>query len=314
MSPTLSAVVLNYRTPDQTARALQCLADAAPGIEVESIAVDNGSGDRSPDAVGASCPEAKIIELPENVGFAAGMNAGIRAASCDHVLLLNSDIEALPGSVCQLIDFMSANPDVGLAAPLLVDEDGNPTRTLLVAPTIWRTLVPALGKYRYKQWRKRIADAPLDVEATEGGAVMVSRAAIEKAGLLDEDFFFYHEIVEWCMRIRDAGFRVVVVPAARMRHARGGSTGGLWLPAKIELKRSEYQLLQKRLGKAVRCWAIVRDLISELLRSAAYALLSIGSARAKEKLLIHAAVLRWLTMGMPNRRDKRYISRFGEWE
>jgi N-acetylglucosaminyl-diphospho-decaprenol L-rhamnosyltransferase len=263
----LSVIVLNYRTPDRTARALQCLADAAPGIEIEAVAVDNGSGDGSPDSIRRSCPIAKVIELPENVGFAAGMNAGIRAATGDYLLLLNSDIEALPGSISQLIEFIRANPHVGLAAPLLIDEDGNPTRTLL-----------------------------------------------DEAGLLDEDFFFYHEIVEWCMRIRDAGFRVVVVPAARMRHARGGSTGGLWLPAKIELKRSEYQLLEKRLGRAVRCWAIVRDGISESLRTAVYGLLSIGSARAREKLSVHAAVLRWLTMGMPDRRDKRYISRFGDWE
>ena len=65
------------------------------------------------------------------------------------------------------------------------------------------------------------------------------------------------------MRIRDAGFRIVIVPCCADEAPRGGSTAGLWLPARIELKRSEYQLLEKRLGKAIRCFAITRDVLCE---------------------------------------------------
>lgn len=314
-APTLSVVVLNFRTAEQTMRTIGCIADAALGIDCETIAVDNASGDGSAGVIREQLPGTRVIELGENLGFAAGMNAGARHASGEYVLLLNSDVEATPGSLCELVSYMRANPEVGLAAPLLVDETGRPTRTLLVQPTLWRALIPALGKLRYKQWRKRIGSDPMDVEATEGAALLVSRAAIEKAGLLDEDFFFYHEVVEWCMRIRDNGFRVVVVPSVRMRHVCGGSSGGVWLPARIELKRSEYQLLAKRVGKAVRGAAIARDAVSESIRCAEYGLLSlVGSKNARIKLAAHAAVLRWIAMGMPGRRDKRYVSRFGSWD
>jgi len=310
----VSVVVLNFRTPEQTARAIERLADAVPGADIEAIVVDNASGDGSAEAIRKRLPLARLIELDENLGFAAGMNAGAREASGDYVLLLNSDVEAMPGSLGELLDYMRANPGVGLAAPLLVDENEKPTRTLLVEPTLWRTLIPALGKLRYKQWRRRIGTEPLDVEATEGAAVLVSRAAIEKAGLLDEEFFFYHEIVEWCMRMRDKGFRVVLVPSARMRHTRGGSTGEVWLPARIELKRSEYQLLDKRLGTSVRLFAITRDFVSAAWRCMVYGLASaVGFKHARVKLSSHRAVLSWLVMGMPGRSDARYVSRFGGW-
>lgn len=310
----LSVVVLNFRTPDQTIKACECLSDAGRGINIEIIVVDNASSDGSAEAIIQRCPSARVIELSDNFGFAAGMNAGARKSSGEYVLFLNSDVEATPGSLNELIDYMRANLDVGMVAPLLIDENDNPTRTLLVQPTLWRTLIPALGKLRYKQWRKRIGSQPLDVEATEGAAVLVSRTAIEKAGLLDEDFFFYHEIVEWCMRIRDKAFRVVLVPSARMKHLCGGSTGGVWLPARIELKRSEYQLLGKRLGGFARMAAIIRDFFSETYRCVVYRIVGIaGSSRARTKLSSHSAVLCWLMMGMPDRHDTRYISRFGRW-
>lgn len=313
-SSKLSVVVLNFRTPEQTIRAIGCLATAAPGTQIETIVVDNASGDGSADAIRRGCPSAQVIELPDNLGFAAGMNAGARECSGDYVLLLNSDVEAMPGSLTRLLQYMCANPDVGLAAPLLIDENENPTRTLLVQPTLWRTLMPALGKLRYKQWRKRIGVDPMDVEATEGAAVLVSRAAIEKAGFLDEDFFFYHEIVEWCMRIKDNGFHVVLVPSAKMKHLCGGSTGGVWLPARIELKRSEYQLLTKRLGPAVRHLAVARDVIFAAAKCCSYLMPSLlGVERARVKLATHGTVLIWIFMGMPDRRDDRYISRFGGW-
>lgn len=305
----VSAVVLNYRSADETLRAVQSIQHAVCGENTQIIVVDNASHDGSADAIRAACAEASVIELSENLGFAGGMNAGIREARGDYLLLLNSDVELLPGSLDMMLGYMRANPHVGLAAPLLVDERGNASRSLLVQPTVWRALLPMLGKYRYKQWRKRIADEPLDVEATEGAAVLVSRKAIDKVGPFDEEFFFYHEIVDWCMRIRDAGFRVVLVPGARMRHACGGSTRDVWLPARIELKRSEYQLLEKKLGSTVRLLAIGRDVLSESIRCAFYCLPGLS----RTKLAVHAAVLRWILMGMPSRRDERYRSRFGVW-
>ncbi|MFH1676650.1 MAG: glycosyltransferase family 2 protein, partial [bacterium] len=193
----LSVIILNYRTPDLTVKALESLTQAASGIEIERIVVDSASGDGSIEFIRERFPYVKIIALSENLGFAAGMNAGARAASGDYILFMNSDVVAFPGSLKILTDYLEANPDTGLVAPLLVDKNGNLTRTLLIQPTLLRILVPAIHKSILWRWQRRIGTEPLEVEAAEGAAPLVNRAAIEKAGLLDEDFFFYYEILEW---------------------------------------------------------------------------------------------------------------------
>ena len=314
----LSVVVLNFRTPQQTARALNCAKAASGDFDLETIVVDNGSNDGSPATIRDLCPFARMIEMPTNVGFAAGMNAGIRQCTGDYVLLLNSDVEACPDSINILVRHMQGCPDVGLAAPVLLNEHGEVSRTLLVQPTLWRVLVPGLGRLRYKQWRRRIGSDMLEVEATEGSAVIVSRGALEKAGPLDEDFFFYHEIVEWCLRIRDAGLRVVVVPQARMTHLRGGSTAKLWLSARIELKRSQYILLRKRFGSLFSRLVAARDLLGEIVDVILYLVCSASCLgrcrRMRTKLAAHWAVLSWMLCGMPGRRSWLYLSRFEGWD
>ena len=313
----MSVVALNYRTPERTARAIECLAGVAPSTKMEVIVVDNASGDGSAEMIRRLQPSARVVETPTNLGFAAGMNAGIRQSSGEYILLLNSDIEACPGSIEALLGYLEEHRDVGLAAPKLIGSDGSVSRTLLVEPTVWRIFVPGLGKSRYKQWCRRLSDQPLHVEATEGAAVIVRRDAVERAGLLDEDFFFYHEIVEWCMRMRDHGLGVVVVPQSVMVHACGGTSSGMMRAARVELKRSEYQLIRKRLGAGICRAAITRDFVSEGLSVVYYGsavALGLGrSARSREKLDVHRAVWYWLIHAMPSRENSGYRKVLGEW-
>jgi len=314
----ISIVVLNYRTPDQTGAALRSAREAAGDAQVEALVVDNSPGNESSLALERECPGARVLSMESNVGFAAGMNAGIRASSGDYILLLNSDVIAKTGSVSSLVAYMDGHADVGLCAPLLVDENGAPSRTLLLQPTVARVLLPWVGKSHYRAWRNKLGAEPLDVEATEGAAIMVRRSALEQAGLVDEDFFFYHEIVEWCMRIQDHGWKCVVLPSVQMIHTSGGSTGGMRRAARIELKRSEYQLLRKRLGGAMCVATQARDVISETLNVCFYGALILLSLRrwrrGLDKLRAHSAVWLWLLLGMPHRSDARYKRYFGQWD
>lgn len=314
----LSVVVLNFRTPGESARALESVKSTVGESPVEMIAVDNASNDGSSENMRRLLPSAQVIELPSNLGFAAGMNAGLRAATGDLILLLNSDIEALPDSIELLAKFLEDNPTVGLAAPMLVDATGGQSRTLLLGPTVPRVLLPWVDKTQYKRRRAMIGSEPLMVEATEGAAVMVKREVVDKVGGFDEDFFFYHEIVDWCLRIRDAGFQVAVVPGAKMVHLCGGSSGGVRRGAGIELKRSGYQLITKRLGRGVCAVVRARDAVSETLSVCFYGLLTaltLGAwRRGRDKFAVHSAVLRWIIAGMPDRRDLWYTRAFGDWD
>jgi N-acetylglucosaminyl-diphospho-decaprenol L-rhamnosyltransferase len=314
----LSIIVLNFRTPAETVAAIESARKIADKIRAEFIVVDNASGDDSVDYIRRHIPDTRIVEMHTNRGFAAGMNAGIRQSTGDFVFLMNSDVEAEPGSIETLFNYMRSNPDVGLAAPLLLGKSGEPSRTLLLQPTVFRALIPCVGKMQYWRWQRMLDKSPLEVEATEGAALLVRRETIEQVGLLDEDFFFYHEIVEWCMRIRDHGFRVIVLPESRMIHTGGGSTGALVKAARIELKRSEYKLLQKRLGRIASKATICRDVVSELISICFYAilcLLSFGKYnRAREKFAVHWAIWTWIMIGMPERNEASYRTKFGRWD
>ncbi len=313
--PDISVIVLNYRAWRESARALRSAADAAGHYRIESIVVDNGSADGSVAALREEFPEAAVIGLTKNLGFAAGMNAGICASTGRHILLLNSDVVAAPESVRDLVDYLSTKPDVGIVAPALVDSEGRCARSFLTRPTRLRIILPFLAKRAYRSMRGKLGVEPLEVEATEGAAVLTSREAISRVGLMDERFFFYYEIVDWCMRMANCGLRVVVLPTSRMEHAGGSSTPRV--SARIEFKRSEYQLIEKMSGGPLSRVAQLRDLSAEVLQVLFYGIsrLFVGrNARVRDKLRVHFQLLRWFACGMPERLDQSYVARFGGWD
>jgi GT2 family glycosyltransferase len=225
----LYAIVLNWNGGDDTLAALESLRG------VETICVDNGSTDGSADAVATQFPEVELIRTGVNLGFAAGNNVGIRRAlahGADWVLLLNNDAVADPGLPAALERAAAARPDAGvLACKVFFSE---PPDVLMYAGAGVDLRRGYSGRQdgfgerddgRFDQLR--------DVERATGAAMAVSRPALESAGLLDEALFAYAEDLEWCVRIRAAGFAVVFVPDATVRHVGSASTGGLRSPVSL---------------------------------------------------------------------------------
>jgi GT2 family glycosyltransferase len=211
----LAAVVLNWNGGEDTLAALASLE----GIPV--VCVDNGSTDGSPAAIAARFPSVDLIRTGVNLGFAGGNNVGLRralAGGAEWVLILNNDAVAEPGLVAALEAAAAARPDAGLLACSILDSDG------LAIQYAGATFQPRLG---YSGRLATGAQRELrDVGRADGAALAVSRAAIERAGLLDETLFLYVEDVEWSLRIREAGFAVVLVPDARVRHRGSAASGG----------------------------------------------------------------------------------------
>ena len=211
----LLAVVLNWNGGDDTLAALASLAG------IETVCVDNGSTDGSPDRVAARFPGVELIRTGVNLGFAGGNNVGIRRAldrGADWVLLLNNDALAEPGLEDALAAAAAARPDAGLLACKILDLDG---RTVQYAGASFNARLGYSGRVSTTG-----PDELREVGRVDGAGVAVSRAAIERAGLLDEALFAYVEDVEWSLRIRAAGFAIVFVPDARVRHRGSASTGG----------------------------------------------------------------------------------------
>jgi GT2 family glycosyltransferase len=211
----LVAVVLNWNGGDDTLAALASLEG------IETVCVDNDSTDGSDRRIAERFPHVELVRTGLNLGFAGGNNVGIRRAldrGADWVLLLNNDAVAEPGIADALERAAAARPDAGLLACKVLHEDG---RSVQYAGATFNARLGYSGRVAIDG-----PDELRDVGRADGAAVAVSRPAAERAGLLDESLFLYVEDVEWSLRVRAAGFAVVFVPDARVRHKGSASTGG----------------------------------------------------------------------------------------
>ena len=221
----LVAVVLSYNGRDDTLAALESLRG------IDTVVVDNGSADGSAAAVAERFPEVELVPAGVNLGFAGGNNVGIRRAldrGAEWVLLVNNDALVEPGLVEALSAAAAARPDAGVLACKVLFADSD---------RLWYAgagFDPILGRSRHKGFGEPDAPGALaDTRRATGAAMAVSRAAMEAAGLLDEELFLYAEDLEWSLRICEAGFSVVYVPEARVRHRVSVATGGAGSPTAI---------------------------------------------------------------------------------
>jgi GT2 family glycosyltransferase len=217
----LVAVVLNWNGGPDTLAALESLDG------IETICVDNGSTDGSDSAVEERFPQVELIRTGANLGFAGGNNVGLRRAyerGAEWVLLLNNDAIAEQGIADALARAAAARPDAGLLACKILWEDG---RTVQYAGATFNARLGYSGRLTgYGTPDRRDEDGVRDVGRADGAALALSRVAFEQVGGLDESLFVYVEDVELSLRVRRAGFGVVFVPGARVRHKGSAASGG----------------------------------------------------------------------------------------
>jgi GT2 family glycosyltransferase len=225
--PLVYAVVLHWRTPELTSRCVRALARQTPvdgAFRLRIVVVDNGSGDL-PGLPDVNVP-VEVLRLPDNLGYAGGNNAGLRLAlsrGADHVFLVNSDVIPAPTCLDQLLVAAQAHPKAGLLGPLVLRE-----RTPWQVESNGQSFNRWTGRHREWDRNARAWALPTRshaVDAVSGCALLVSRAAVEAAGGLDERFFLYFEDMDWCLRARAAGFETVAVPVARVWHRGSASIG-----------------------------------------------------------------------------------------
>jgi len=242
-NPRLLIVILNYRTAALTIASLRSLraeVAALPGARV--IVTDNASGDGSADAIATAIAAegmsawARCQPLPKNGGYAYGNNAPIRNAlrsqtPPDFVLLLNPDTEVRPGALRALLEFMREHPECAIAGSRLEDEHGQVHSSAFNFPSAWSELDRGLALgvvtrlLRDRSIHRPIPDAACEVDWVAGASMLVRREVFERIGLIDEAYFLYYEEVDFLLRARRAGLRTFYVPASRVIHHMGASTG-----------------------------------------------------------------------------------------
>ncbi|MEJ1154284.1 glycosyltransferase [Microbacterium marmarense] len=233
-APRVDVIIVNYNTCERT---IECIESVPRGANsaFRVILVDNGSSDGSVERIGAACPDVKIIDVGENIGFARGVNRGVAESDAVYVLLLNPDTTVLSGSLEALVAFAELNPEYGIYGGRTVTEDGSlDPSSCWGAPTLWSLACFATGaSTAFKQsaaldpeslggWAR---DTVREVPVVTGCLLLVGRADWQRIGGMDERFFLYGEDAEFSARARAAGYRPVIVPEAVIQHDVGGSTG-----------------------------------------------------------------------------------------
>lgn len=291
----LSVVIVSWNTCELLR---DCLASAIREGAGEIFVVDNGSVDGSPQMVRREFPEVRLLEPGDNLGFARANELALPLASGRHLMLLNPDTVVLPGAFQKLIAYLDAHPRVGALGPMLLNPDGTLQPSACRFPSLltefyeWfglRGLFPknrALGRlyYGYR------ADKPMNADWVIGACLLVRQEVYLQVGGLDGRFFMYGEELDWCYRIRQAGWQIHYLPQAQVIHYGGQSAQKAASPQLVEYFRSRHQFHHKHHSPAVR-WAMRLLYITSLgLRVAGYRLWARVFPRNRERILKDAIV------------------------
>jgi N-acetylglucosaminyl-diphospho-decaprenol L-rhamnosyltransferase len=237
--------IVNYRTPDLT---IDCLRSLEPEVRAVGstrvVVADNASGDGSPGLIGSAIAQngwgewASVLPLERNGGFAYGNNAVIRpelarvdSQPMEYVLLLNSDTLVRAGALAELIRFMDAHPDVGIAGSRLEDPDGTRHHSRFRFHSLWSELDSGLRLGSVTRLLHKHVVAPPLVDTMHptdwvaGASMIVRRGVFEDIGLMDEGYFLYFEEADFCLNARRAGWTCWYVPSSRVVHLVGRSSG-----------------------------------------------------------------------------------------
>lgn len=304
----LSIVIVSWNTRELLLRCLrsldEVLGSASKLFETETWVVDNGSADGTSAAVRELYPHVQLLELDRNVGYAAGMNLGLLRARGRAVLMLNSDTCVTKGALERGVAVLESQPGIGAAGAQLVHPDGRLQNSIHAFPGIVSELLPTvllelLLPRRYPSKRRPVRE-PVEVDAVLGAALFARREAIERVGLLCEDYFFFLEDTDWCWRLHQAGLRVLHVPDARIEHVSGASSKRRHpVVTRIEFHRSLYRFLRVRRGRATLACIVSLRVAKGALSVLLLALVAPASARQRRRLRERAELFAWHLRGCP---------------
>jgi len=231
--PLVSALVVSYNVRELLLESLDALYQTTE-LPLEAIVVDNASGDGSADAVAQRFPAAKLVRLPKNIGFGRANNLGLQQCRGRFILLLNPDVVLAAGALAKLADFMLVRPDVGAVSPRVRRPDDSLD---LAARRAFPTPATALYRFtglsrlfphsaRFNRYNLGYVDegSTHEIDAGTAACLLVRRAAIDRVGLFDPDYFMYGEDLDLCYRLKTAGWKVFYLPAAEAVHVKGTAT------------------------------------------------------------------------------------------
>jgi hypothetical protein len=227
----LSIVILSYNTKEMLHDCLRSVSENTAGMLAEVFVVDSGSTDGSIELVRERFPSVELTVTQGFGGFAHANNLALRRAVGRYQLLLNSDTILPPGALAKVIAFMDGHPEVGVVGIKLVKADGSldlACRRSFPTPEASFYRLSGLGRLfprspRFARYSLTYLDPdqPAEVDSVCGAFMMVRKEAIEQVGLLDEQFYFYGEDLDWAFRFKEKGWKVYYYPEVKALHYKG---------------------------------------------------------------------------------------------
>ncbi|MBC3796744.1 glycosyltransferase family 2 protein [Acetobacterium tundrae] len=241
----LSIIIVNYKTQEMTSNCIDSIIKSnTKGLDYEIIVVDNASDDGSIEAIEKLFPQVKTIKNHENLGFSKANNMGIKIADGDYILLLNSDTIVEFNTLKGALQFIKDHKHIGaLGCKILLPSGKLDAACKRSFPT------PANGIYhslnldtsfpdnvRFGAYNLTYVDEnkTSSIDCIVGAFMMIPRKVIDEVGMLDEDYFMYGEDIDWCYRIKKAGYQIMYYPEVRIFHHKKASGIGKRNPKVIE--------------------------------------------------------------------------------
>jgi len=230
----LTIIIVNYNVKEFLEQSIISIKKSCKAIQYELFIVDNASSDGSVELIRRKFPEIDLIANTENRGFAAANNQAIKQAQGDYILLINPDTIVQEDSFSVILDFFKKQPDCGMVGCKIMNPDGSLQLACRRSfPTPWVAFTKIIGLSKLLPNSKLFGrynltylnpDETYEVEAISGSFMFVRREVVDDVGYLDESFFMYGEDLDWCFRIREAGWKIYYVPKTKIIHFKGESS------------------------------------------------------------------------------------------
>ncbi|WP_423146209.1 glycosyltransferase family 2 protein [Rubrolithibacter danxiaensis] len=221
----VSVITVNFNQPAVTEALLLSIKNTCTYPNLEIIVVDNGSRENPVPELTNKYPDIIFLRSDSNLGFAGGNNLGIQAATGDFYFLVNNDTEFTPRLTEQLVAVLEQNPKAGIVSPKIrYYQQPDTIQYAGFTPMNFNTARnKCIGEFEKDEGQYDHLTGPTGF--AHGAAMMIKKEALDKAGMMAENFFLYYEEMDWCEQIKKAGFEIWFEPKALIYHKESVSVG-----------------------------------------------------------------------------------------
>ena len=255
----LSILIVNYNAGRLLKDCIKSIYRETPTIPFDIWVVDNNSQDNSITIIKQYYPKVNVIENRTNIGFAKANNMALSKSKTDYFLLLNPDTVVRDNAIEKVVKFMDRNPEVGIVGCRVLNEDGS------LQLACRRSIpTPHVAFFRFSGLSRLFPNSKImakynltyldpnetnEVDAVSGAFLMIRRKVVDNIGMLDERFFMYGEELDWCLRTKKAGWKVMYYPDAEIIHYKGECSKSNSRKATFEFYRSMYLFHKKHFSE-----------------------------------------------------------------